>query len=86
MQKILTSVFDFFHCGKETGHIHGNGLLDCFVGRENRDSLLRASAGVTAHHVFPRSGWVSFFVRSPEDVERAIELIQIGCAYREQAE
>ena len=76
----------FFHRGKEMGHIHGNGLLDCFVGRENRDLLLRASIGVTAHHVFPRSGWISFFVKDAGDVERAIELIQIACAYREQAE
>jgi hypothetical protein len=76
----------FFHSGKEMGHIHGNGLLDCFVGRENRDSLLRMSDGVTAHHVFPSSGWISFFVRSVEDVERALELIQIACAYREPSE
>ena len=76
----------FFHSGKEMGHIHGNGLLDCFVGRTNRNRLLGETDGVTAHHVFPRSGWISFFVRSPEDVERALELIQIACAYREQAE
>jgi hypothetical protein len=73
----------FFHGGKEMGHIHGNGLLDCFVGRENRDSLLRASDGVTAHHVFPTSGWISFFVKDRDDVERAFELIQIACAYCE---
>ena len=76
----------FFYRGKETSHLHGNGLLDCFVGRENRDLLLRTSAGVTAHHVFPRSGWISFFVKSPGDVERALELIQIACAYRVGAE
>jgi hypothetical protein len=72
----------FFHSGKEMGHIHGNGLLDCFVGRKNRDWLLRTFAGVTAHHVFPRSGWVSFFVKKAGDVEQALELIRIACAYR----
>jgi len=76
----------FFFRGKETSHIHGNGLLDCFVGREKRDPLLRESTGVTAHHVFPCSGWISFFVKSSRDVERALELIQIACAYREKAE
>jgi hypothetical protein len=76
----------FFLHGKEMGHIHGNGLLDCFVGRENRDLLLRASAGVTAHHVFPQSGWISFFVKDRDDVEQAIELIQVARAYRENAE
>ena len=76
----------FFFRGKETSHIHGNGLLDCFVGRTNRDLLLRESGGVMVHHVFPRSGWISFFVRNPDDVERALELIQIACTYREDAE
>jgi hypothetical protein len=76
----------FFFRGKEMSHIHGNGLLDCFVGRKKRDLLLRESDGITAHHVFPQSGWISFFVRKPEDVEQALELIQIACAYRENAE
>jgi hypothetical protein len=48
--------------------------------------LLRENGGVTAHHVFPRSGWISFFVKDPGDVERALELIQIACAYRENFE
>jgi hypothetical protein len=76
----------FHFRGQECGHIHGNGLLDCFVGRTNRDWLLQNRDGVMAHHVFPRSGWISFFVNGPGDVERALELIQIACAYREQAE
>jgi len=76
----------FFFRGKELSHIHGNGLLDCFVGRTNRDLLLRESGGVMAHHVFPRSGWISFFVKRPSDVERALELIQIACVYREKTE
>ena len=76
----------FFFRGKEMSHIHGNGLLDCFVGRTNRDLLLRESGGVTVHHVFPRSGWISFFVKNQDDVERALELIQIACACRENAE
>jgi hypothetical protein len=76
----------FFHHGKEVGHIHGNGLLDCFVGRENRDLLLRASTGVTAHHVFPASGWISFFVKGAGDVEQAVELIQMAFAYGARTE
>lgn len=76
----------FFVRGKEMSHIHGNGLLDCWVGRTNRDRLVRGNGGVMAHHVFPKSGWISFFVRGPGDVERALELIQIASAYREKAE
>ena len=75
----------FFLRGSEMGHLHGNGLLDCLVGRRNRDLLLRESSGVAAHHVFPQSGWISFFVNDLGDVERAIELIQIACAYREDS-
>jgi hypothetical protein len=73
----------FFFRGRECGHIHGNGLLDCFVGQAKRDALLlddRASA----HHVFPRSGWISFWVRDGADVPRAIELIRIACAYQRE--
>ena len=75
----------FYFRGKEMSHIHGNGLLDCLVGRANRDLLLRGS-DVTAHHVFPRSGWISFFVKDPNDVEQALELIQIAHAFRQNAE
>jgi hypothetical protein len=74
----------FFFRGKECGHIHANGLLDCLVGKAHRDRLVQGCDGVTAHHVFPRSGWISFSVRGPESVERALELIQIACAYREE--
>jgi hypothetical protein len=33
--------------------------------------------GVTAqaHHILPESGWVSFYVRQPEDVGQAIDLL-----------
>jgi hypothetical protein len=75
----------FFRGGKELGHIHGNGLLDCFVGPANRDRLVQMG-GAKVHHVFPRSGWISFFVKGPDDVAQALELIQIACAYREDAE
>lgn len=75
----------FFFRGKEMSHIHGNGLLDCFVGRTNRDLLLQERGSVRAHHVFPRSGWISFFVKDRDDVERALELIQVARAYRENA-
>lgn len=74
----------FFFRGKECSHIHGNGLLDCFVGRTNRD-LLVAGHVAAPHHVFPRSGWISFWIRDTADVPRAIDLIQIACAYQEDA-
>jgi hypothetical protein len=74
----------FFFRGKECSHLHGNGLLDCFVGRANRDALL-GDRRASPHHVFPRSGWISFWVIDGDDVPRAIDLIQIACAYQQGA-
>jgi Family of unknown function (DUF5519) len=67
----------FFHHGKESSHIHGNGLLDCYVGREKRDALI-AKSHALSHHLFPRSGWVSFWIEDEEDVVPALELIRMA--------
>ena len=64
----------FFFRGKESSHIHGNGLLDCLVGRANRDQLVESGCALP-HHVFPQSGWISFWVRDENDIEPALELI-----------
>ena len=74
----------FFFRGKECSHLHGNGLLDCFVGRANRDALVR-DGRASAHHVFPRSGWISFWIKDGGDVPPAIDLIRIACAYQQDA-
>jgi len=65
-----------FH-GKESSHIHGNGLLDCFVGRTNRDALVGEGRALP-HHIFPRSGWISFWIEDESDVEAALRLIRIA--------
>jgi hypothetical protein len=67
----------FFLQGEESSHVHGNGLLDCFVGRTNRDALIRDGRALS-HHIFPRSGWISFWIRDEEDVRPALELIRIA--------
>ena len=74
----------FFFRGKECSHIHGNGLLDCFVGRTNREALVR-DRRASPHHVFPRSGWISFWISDAGDVPQAIDLIRIACAYQQGA-
>jgi hypothetical protein len=79
----LGGVGFFFH-GKESSHIHGNGLLDCFVGRPNRDELVR-DRRACPHHIFPRSGWISFWIRDGDDVQQAVDLIRIACAYGQSA-
>jgi len=67
----------FFVGDKESSHIHGNGLLDCFVGRSRRDSLIESGRALP-HHVFPRSGWISFWIRGEQDIDPALELIRIA--------
>ena len=67
----------FFFRGQESSHIHGNGLLDCLVGRVNRDPLI-ASGRASPHHVLPNSGWISFWIEDQNDVEAAMELIRIA--------
>jgi hypothetical protein len=49
-----------------------------------RSALVR-DRRASPHHVFPCSGWISFWIRDGEDVRPAIDLIQIACAYRENA-
>ena len=69
---------------RELGHLHGNGLLDLRVGREQRD-LLVAAGCAEPHHVFTESGWISFWVRKKEDAAAAGELLAIAAdASRDQ--
>ena len=60
--------------GREVGHMHGDHLLDVAFPRRVRDELV--SAGLAQpHHLLPQSGWVSFYLREEEDVERAVSLL-----------
>ena len=71
----------FFLETTEIGHLHGNGLLDLFIGKSNQTEEVRAGRALP-HHVFPESGWVSFWLRTPADVGPALELFELARAYR----
>ena len=60
---------------RELGHIHGDRLLDIPFPKSVRDELV-ASGEAEPHHILPNSGWVSFFLRTEEDVPRAIRLLE----------
>ncbi len=60
---------------REIGHIHGNRLVDIPFPTKIRDELL-AQGRAKAHHVLPDSGWVTFYIRQPEDVDAAIALLR----------
>lgn len=62
---------------REIGHIHGDSLVDIPFPKKVRDELV--SAGRTEpHHVLPKSGWVSVYLRATADVERAVELLRLS--------
>ena len=60
---------------RELGHIHGDSLVDIPFPTPIRNELV-ASGEVQPHHVLPDSGWISFYIRQPEDVSQAIKLLQ----------
>ena len=65
-------------CGRrELGHVHGNRLVDLPFPLLIRDALV-ADGKAEAHHLYPDSGWVSFFIRDASDVERVIDLFRLN--------
>jgi hypothetical protein len=71
----------FFIGTTEIGHLHGNGLLDLFVGKSFRAEEVRRGRAFP-HHVFPDSGWISFWLKSSDDIALAVELFEIASMYR----
>ncbi len=67
-----------FRYGKpELGHIHRNGLADIPFPMKVRDELIKEKI-VHPHHIIPESGWISFYVRSQEDVKTAVKLFRLS--------
>jgi Family of unknown function (DUF5519) len=60
---------------REIGHIHGNGLLDILFNRDLKAKLI-ADGKAMDHHIFPNSGWISFYIKTSDDRKNAIELLQ----------
>lgn len=60
---------------REIGHVHRDSLVDIPFPKPVRDALV-AAGDAEPHHILPHSGWVSVFLRSNADVERAIRLLQ----------
>jgi hypothetical protein len=60
---------------REIGHIHGDWLVDIPFPTKVRNEIIAADRA-QPHHILPDSGWISFYLREPNDVERAIELFR----------
>lgn len=70
--------------GVEVGHVHGNGLVDVLLGRADRERIVGAGKALP-HHIFPRSGWVSFWLRNIGDVPNALDLFRLAIVRRQSA-
>jgi hypothetical protein len=66
-----------FRCNKrELGHIHGDRLADLPFPMNIQNELVN-SGRVSPHHIFPKSGWVSYWIKGADDVPAIIELFQL---------
>jgi hypothetical protein len=65
-----------FRLGKrEIGHIHGDWMLDIPFPTRVRDEIVGLGMA-QPHHLLPQTGWVSFYIKEPPDVQRAIDLLR----------
>ncbi|MCB0156296.1 MAG: DUF5519 family protein [Anaerolineae bacterium] len=60
---------------REIGHIHGDYLVDIPFPPKVRQHLVETGRA-EPHHLLADSGWVSFYLRQPEDINRAINLLR----------
>jgi len=62
---------------REIGHVHGNRLADLPFPVRIREQLV-ADGRAVLHHILPDSGWVSYFMRRPDDADGAIALFRLN--------
>jgi predicted DNA-binding protein (MmcQ/YjbR family) len=67
----------FNYNGHEIGHVHSNGILDIRFSRKTKQQLMDEGR-VNDHHVFDKSGWISFYIRGKEDADNAVELLRMA--------
>jgi hypothetical protein len=60
---------------RELGHIHGDHMLDVPFPSKVKHEIL-ATGMASPHHLLPETGWVSLYLRQPEDVQKAIQLLK----------
>lgn len=60
---------------RELGHIHGDHLVDIPFPKKVRDEIV-ASGAAQPHHILPDTGWISFYIRESDDVQKAIALLE----------
>ena len=59
---------------REIGHVHGDRWIDVPFPKRVRDELVDRGRAAP-HHLLPDSGWISFWIRTEQDVAHAIDLL-----------
>jgi Luciferase len=63
--------------GREIGHLYGSRLADLpFPVRMWKELVAEGKA--QPHHLFPQTGWVSYYPQGPEDAPVAVELFRLN--------
>jgi luciferase-like monooxygenase len=60
---------------RELGHIHGDHLVDIPFPKKVRDEIVDEGLA-EPHHILLETGWVSFYLRMDDDVQRAVALLR----------
>jgi hypothetical protein len=68
---------EFLFRSAEVGHVHQGGIVDIPFPRSVRDALL-AEGLAEEHRWVPNSGWITFHIRSEEDLKHALWLMRLS--------
>ncbi|WP_435332930.1 luciferase family protein [Haloarchaeobius sp. TZWWS8] len=69
---------------REIGHVHEWGMLDVAYLRALRDALV-AEGRTAEHHLLANSGWTTFEIEKPGDLEHARWLVRLSYLYHVNA-
>lgn len=67
---------EFTVAGREVGHLHGTRQVDIPYSRRVRDALVGAELA-DPHHLFPESGWVTYYLQDGDD-DHAVWLLRVA--------
>lgn len=68
---------EFLFGNAEIGHVHEGGVVDIPFPRLIRDALIHERLA-EEHRWVPNSGWITFRIRSEEDVIHALRLMRLS--------
>ena len=58
------------------GHLHGERLADLTFPVKIKESLVRSGEALP-HHIYPESGWISYWIRNSKDIPAVIDLFRL---------